>query len=82
MQVYRYNARTDELMKLTDEVINRIAFLCGDTAAQVKAELLDGVDGDELLRRCLNGAGGPALRKTHAEPRSGNTCHPVAIAGQ
>jgi hypothetical protein len=59
MQVYRYNARTDELIsveKLTDEVINRIAFLCGDTAAQVKAELLDGVDGDELLRRCLKAA--------------------------
>jgi hypothetical protein len=60
MRVYRYNARTDELISvetLTDEVINRIAFLCGDTAAQVKAELLDGVDGDELLRRCLSRAG-------------------------
>src|SRR5262249_22527918 len=36
MRVYRYNAQTDELIsvkKLTDEVINRIAFLCGDTAA-------------------------------------------------
>jgi hypothetical protein len=43
-QVYRYNARTDELIsveKLTDEAIDRIAFLSGDTAAQVRAELLD-----------------------------------------
>jgi hypothetical protein len=43
MRVYKYNARTDELIsveKLTDEVINRIAFLCWGTAANVKAELL------------------------------------------
>jgi hypothetical protein len=43
MQVYKYDARTNELIsveKLTDEVINRIAFLCRDTAAQVKAQLL------------------------------------------
>jgi hypothetical protein len=43
MRVYRYNARTDELIsveKLTDEVIDRIAFLCGETAAEVKAQLL------------------------------------------
>ena len=61
MRVYRYNARTDELIsveKLTDEAIDRIALLCGDTAAQVKAELLGRrVDGDELLRRCLSRAG-------------------------
>jgi hypothetical protein len=58
MRVYRY---TDELIsveKLTDEAIDRIALLCGDTAAQVKAELLGRrVDGDELLRRCLSRAG-------------------------
>jgi hypothetical protein len=40
MRVYKHNARTDELIgveKLTDEVINRIAFLCVDAAANVKA---------------------------------------------
>jgi hypothetical protein len=72
MRVYRYNARTDELIsveKLSDEVINRIAFLCGDTAAQVKAEFAgspDGVNGDELLRRCLSRAGQGTLALTSA----------------
>jgi hypothetical protein len=49
---------------MTDEVIN----LCGDTAAQVKAELLDG---EELLRRSLSELGtlGLALAKRIGRPR-------------
>jgi hypothetical protein len=43
MKVNLYNAKTDELIsteELTDEVIERIAQLSGETADQVREELI------------------------------------------